>query len=117
MGGLAFLGGVARLGSSLVLTLLGLLLVTFLIGRVVPIDPVLAAVGDRAPPAVYERMKEQLGLNLPLWRQFAIYVRQVASGDLGNSILTARPVLEDIRTFFPATLELATIAILLGVLL
>src|SRR5436190_2181799 len=67
MGGLAFLGGVARLGTSLVLTLLGLLLVTFLIGRVVPIDPVLAAVGDRAPPDVYERVKEELGLNLPLF--------------------------------------------------
>jgi peptide/nickel transport system permease protein len=117
MGGLAFLGGVARLGSSLVLTLLGLLLVTFLIGRVVPIDPVLAAVGDRAPPDVYERVKEELGLNLPLWRQFLIYVGQVLHGDLGNSVLTARPVLEDIRRVFPATLELATLATLIGIVL
>ena len=117
MGGLAFLGGVARLGTSLVLTLLGLLLVTFLIGRVVPIDPVLAAVGDRAPPDVYERVKEELGLNLPLWRQFLIYVGQVLRGDLGNSVLTARPVLEDIRRVFPATLELATLATLIGIVL
>ena len=115
MGGLAFLGGVGRLGASLVLTLFGLLLVTFLIGRVVPIDPVLAAVGDRAPPDVYERVKEELGLNLPLWRQFAIYVGQVLRGDLGNSVLTARPVLEDIRRVFPATLELATLATLIGI--
>ena len=117
MGGLAFLGGVPRLGTSLVLTLLGLLLVTFLIGRVVPIDPVLAAVGDRAPPDVYERVKEELGLNLPLWRQFLIYVGQVLHGDLGNSVLTARPVLEDIRRVFPATLELATLATLIGIVL
>src|ERR671938_1712265 len=117
MGGLAYLGGAARLGTSLVLTLLGLLLVTFLIGRVVPIDPVLAAVGDRAPPDVYERVKEELGLNLPLWRQFAIYGGQVLRGDLGNSVLTARPVLEDIRRVFPATLELATLATLIGIVL
>jgi peptide/nickel transport system permease protein len=117
MGGLAYLGGAVRLGSSLVLTLLGLLLVTFLIGRVVPIDPVRAAVGDRAPPDVYERVKEELGLNLPLWRQFLIYVGQVLRGDLGNSVLTARPVLEDIRRVFPATLELATLATLIGIVL
>jgi peptide/nickel transport system permease protein len=114
--GLAFLGGTGRLAASVALTLLGLLLVTFLIGRVVPIDPVLAAVGDRAPPEVYERMKEELGLNLPLWRQFALYVGQVLSGDLGNSVLTARPVLDDILAYFPATLELATVAIVIGVL-
>ena len=116
-GGLAFLGGAGRLAASVALTLFGLLLVTFIIGRVVPIDPVLAAVGDRAPPEVYERVKEELGLNLPLWRQFAIYVGQVLSGDLGNSVLTARPVLDDIRAYFPATLELATVAIVIGVLL
>lgn len=115
MGGLAFLGGAGRVLGSVVLTLLGLLLVTFLIGRVVPIDPVLAAVGDRAPPDVYERVREELGLNLPLWRQFAVYVGQVLSGDLGSSVLTARPVLDDIRAYFPATLELATVAIVIGV--
>jgi peptide/nickel transport system permease protein len=114
-GGLAFLGGAGRVAGSVALTLFGLLLVTFIIGRVVPIDPVLAAVGDRAPPEVYERVKEELGLNLPLWRQFAIYVGQVLSGDLGNSVLTARPVLDDILTYFPATLELATVAIVIGV--
>ena len=56
------------LAISVALTFLGLLFVTFLIGRVVPIDPVLAAVGDRAPAAVYERVKIELGLNLPLYQ-------------------------------------------------
>jgi peptide/nickel transport system permease protein len=100
---------------SVALTFLGLLLVTFLIGRVVPIDPVLAAVGDRAPAEVYERVRAELGLDLPLHRQFALYVRKVLAGDLGRSVLTANPVLADVRRVFPATLELATVATLLGV--
>ena len=62
----------ATLGVSVALTFLGLLFVTFLIGRVVPIDPVLAAVGDRAPAEVYERVRVELGLHLPLYQQFLI---------------------------------------------
>jgi len=108
---------VARILGSVALTFLGLLLVTFLIGRVVPIDPVLAAVGDRAPAAVYERVKQELGLNLPLWQQFWIYLKKVLAADFGRSVLTSNPVLEDIRRFFPATLELATVATIIGVVL
>jgi peptide/nickel transport system permease protein len=105
-----------RLIASLALTFLGLLLVTFLIGRVVPIDPVLAVVGERASPEVYQQARIALGLHLPLWQQFLIYVGNVLQGDFGYSVLTANPVLDDIRRVFPATLELATIAILLGIL-
>ena len=106
-----------RLVLTLAFTFLGLLLVTFLIGRVVPIDPVLAAVGDRAPPDVYERMRIELGLHLPLWQQFINYVGDVLRGDFGRSVLTANPVLTDIARVFPATLELSTLATLLGVVL
>ncbi len=102
---------------SLALTFLGLLLVTFLIGRVVPIDPVLAVVGDRASAEVYERARQELGLHLPLYHQFAIYLGKVLQGDLGQSVLTAQPVLEDIKRVFPATIELATTATMIGVLL
>jgi peptide/nickel transport system permease protein len=91
------------------------LVVTFLIGRVVPIDPVLAVVGDRAPKATYDRAYVELGLDKPLTVQFARYVGDVLSGDLGTSVLTSRPVLEDILRVFPATLELATIAVLIGI--
>jgi peptide/nickel transport system permease protein len=105
---------VARVAGTVALTFLGLLLVTFLIGRVVPIDPVLAAVGDRAPVEVYERVKRELGLDLPLWQQFWIYLRKVLAGDFGRSVLTSNPVLADIRRVFPATLELATVATLIG---
>jgi peptide/nickel transport system permease protein len=108
---------IARVIGSVALTFLGLLLVTFLIGRVVPIDPVLAAVGDRAPAVVYERVKQELGLDLPLWQQFWIYLTKVLAGDFGRSVLTSNLVLVDIRRFFPATLELATVATLIGVVL
>ncbi|UEM24075.1 ABC transporter permease [Skermanella mucosa] len=108
---------IAGLLVSVTLTLLGLLLVTFLIGRVVPIDPVLAAVGDRANAETYERMRQELGLDLPLWQQFGLYVADVARGDLGTSVLTSRPVLEDVARVFPATLELATAAVIFGVVL
>ncbi len=100
---------------SLALTFLGLLFVTFIIGRVVPIDPVLAAVGDRASAEVYERVRLELGLNLPLYQQFWLYLSKVLHGDFGVSILTANPVLKDIMRVFPATLELATVATLAGI--
>ena len=100
---------------AVAVTFLGLLLVTFFIGRVVPIDPVLAAVGDRAPADVYERARIELGLHLPLHEQFWIYLRKIAAGDLGQSVLTANPVLVDIGRVFPATLELATLGTIIGV--
>jgi peptide/nickel transport system permease protein len=99
------------------LTLLGLLAVTFFIGRVVPIDPVLAVVGDQAPRDVYEAVKRELGLDQPLAVQFWIYVQKMAVGDFGQSLVTNRAVIEDIARVFPATLELATLATLVGVLI
>ncbi|HEV7260128.1 MAG TPA: ABC transporter permease [Bosea sp. (in: a-proteobacteria)] len=106
----------ARELSTVVITVFGLLLVTFLIARVMPIDPVLAVVGDRAPADVYEKARLDLGLDKPLWHQFAIYIGKVFRGDLGTSVLTAQTVTQDIKTVFPATLELATLGTLIGVL-
>ena len=105
------------IGSFLVviaLTYLGLLAVTFFIGRVIPIDPVLAIVGDRAPEHVVARVREELGLNKPLYQQFGIYLQKVAKGDFGTSVLTSNPVMQDIQRTFPATIELATLGILIG---
>ncbi len=107
----------ARLVVSLSVTFLGLLLVTFLIGRVVPIDPVIAIVGERASPEVVAAAVKELGLDRPLFEQFAIYIGKALQGDFGSSLLTSRPVLEDIKRVFPATLELATLATLFGVIL
>ena len=110
-----FLRLLAGLVVSVALTFFGLLLVTFLIGRVMPVDPVLAAVGDRASADVYEQVKIELGLHLPLWQQFLVYIGDALRGDFGTSVLTANPVLSDIKRVFPATLELATVALVIGV--
>ena len=100
---------------ALAATFLGLLFVTFVIGRVVPIDPVLAVVGERATTEQYEAARIAMGLDRPMWEQFAIYVGNALQGDLGTSIRTRTPVAEDIARVFPATLELATIATIFGV--
>ena len=99
---------VGRFLLVILLTYLGLLAVTFFIGRVIPIDPVLAIVGDRAPEHVVARVREELGLNKPLWEQFYIYVSKVVHGDFGTSVLTSNPVMQDIRRTFPATFELSS---------
>ena len=104
----------ARLILSLLLTALGLLAVTFLIGRVVPTDPALSVAGDRATREQLEQVRKELGLDKPLYEQFGRYVASVARGDLGDSLLTGNPVTQDIGRVFPATLELATVGILFG---
>jgi peptide/nickel transport system permease protein len=98
-------------------TYLGLLAVTFFIGRVIPVDPVLAVLGDRAPVAVVERTRREMGLDLPLIQQFYIYLKNALHGNFGNSVLTTNPVMTDIRRAFPATIELATLGTLIGSLL
>nr|WP_308918023.1 ABC transporter permease [Jannaschia sp. LMIT008] len=101
--------------TSIAVTMLGLLFVTFFIGRVMPIDPVLAIVGERASQSTYDQVYRQLGLDQPLIVQFAYYIWDVVRGDFGVSTLNARPVLEDIARVFPATLELATLGVIVGV--
>ncbi|RQV70491.1 ABC transporter permease [Burkholderia cenocepacia] len=96
-------------------TLFGLLLATFLIGRTIPIDPVVAVVGDRATPDVVARVRAELGLDRPLLEQFWIYLQHLVHGDLGTSVMTSRSVVEDVLHFFPATLELATTSIVIAV--
>lgn len=108
------LGAIGRFSAIVALTYLGLLAVTFFIGRVIPVDPVLAIVGDRAPEHVIARVREEMGLNKPRWEQFAIYVNKALHGEFGTSVLTSHPVWSDIKKTFPATLELATAGILIG---
>ncbi|GAA0601954.1 ABC transporter permease [Paenochrobactrum glaciei] len=90
------------------------MIITFMIGRVMPVDPVIAAVGDNAPEAVIQRVRAEMGLDQPMIVQFFNYISQVLHGDLGNSILTRNPVTTDIVRYFPATLELATYALLIS---
>ncbi|SHK14223.1 peptide/nickel transport system permease protein [Roseomonas rosea] len=113
----ARLGALAATAASIPITLLGLAVVTFFIGRVVPIDPVLAVVGDRAPADVVERARIELGLDQPLLVQFWRYLTDILTGNLGRSVMTSNTVWEDIARFFPATFELATFAILVAAIL
>ena len=110
-----FIARAANLLFTLSLTFVGLTAVTFIIGRVMPADPVLAIVGDRASQAVYEAMYLKLGLDKPLIQQYLIYLFNVLQGDFGKSIMTTRPVLDDLIRFFPATFELASIATIAGI--
>ena len=102
--------------ASIPITLFGLVLITFLIGRVVPIDPVLAVVGDRAPQEVVERTRHEMGLDQPLPQQFVHYVVELAQGNLGRSVMTSNSVTTDIARFFPATLELSSVALIIATL-
>ncbi|MDW6024288.1 ABC transporter permease [Mesorhizobium sp. BAC0120] len=99
------------------ITFLGLIAVTFFIGRVIPVDPVLAIVGDRAPHSVVEAARKQYGFDLPLWHQFFLYLKKALTGDFGTSVLSTYPVMQDIRRVFPATVELATLGVIIGLVL
>jgi peptide/nickel transport system permease protein len=110
----SFVWAVLRFLIVAAITFLGLIAVTFFIGRVIPVDPVLAIVGDRAPQSVVEAARRQYGFDLPLWEQFFFYVKRALTGDFGTSVLSTYPVMQDIRRVFPATLELATLGTLLG---
>jgi peptide/nickel transport system permease protein len=109
----SWLRGAAGIGTSL----LCLLVLTFVIGRVMPLDPVLAIVGPDADRSTYEQVYRQLGLDQPLWVQFGRYLLSLAQGDLGQALLTGNPVTSDLLRVLPATAELATLALLIGVLL
>ena len=97
-------------------TLLGLLVVTFVISRVIPGDPVALVAGETATPAQVEALRRQLGYDRPLPAQFADYVTRLAHGDMGTSLFTRRPIAEDLAHRLPATIELTLAAMLVSVL-
>lgn len=114
------LSALRKIGATLgqiAITMVGLLFVTFVIGRVMPIDPVIAVVGERATQEQYQAVYEDMGLDQPLVVQFIQYIWDVMHGDFGMSLLNARPVSEDIARVFPATLELATLGTIIGVMI
>jgi peptide/nickel transport system permease protein len=107
-------GAFSRWLAACVVTLLGLAIVTFAMTRLSPIDPALQMVGDHASASTYAAARETLGLDLPLPVQFLRYLEAALSGNLGLSISTGQPVAADIARTFPATIELATVAIIIG---
>src|SRR6478735_9071799 len=107
----------ARRVGHLAVSLFILLCVTFVIGRILPADPVGAIVGELADPTAYAAMRQKLGLDLPIYQQFFIYLNGMAHGDFGTAVLTGNPVSADLAQAFPATFELATLAILISTFL
>ena len=96
----------ARTLSSVLVTLFGLLALTFFMGRMLPVDPVAATIGPTADQATYDMVRHQLGLDRPLTTQFAIYVHNMVRGDFGEALFTGHSVASGLATAAPATLEL-----------
>lgn len=97
------------------LAIFGVLVIVFVLSHIIPGDPIAAILGPQAPNALIEDLRQRWGLDRPLHEQFLRFVGRLVRGDLGTSIATHRPVVQDLREFFPATIELATAAILVGI--
>lgn len=100
--------------ASLAVTLLGLLAFTFMLSHLSPVDPVLQIAGDHASESTYAQVRHDLGLDQSLPVQFWQYLVHLAHGDLGISRLTNQSVTGDLLRTFPATIELATCAMIFG---
>src|SRR3989442_9073948 len=96
-------------------TLLGLLVVTFVISRVVPADPVALVAGETATPAQVAALRRELGFDRPLPVQFVDYVVRLVRGDMGQSLYTRRPIAADLAHRLPATIELTVVAMVVSV--
>jgi dipeptide transport system permease protein len=97
---------------------IGITIAAFAFIRLLPGDPILAMAGQHGiTPERYEILKEQYGFNLPIWQQYFNYVAGVLHGDFGISVATKRPVLTEFLTLFPATVELALVAMIIAVAL
>ena len=104
--------------SLVIPTFLGITLLAFTLIHLVPGDPVEVRVGERGiAPARHAQLLHEMGLDRPLWQQFLSYVGDVLHGNLGISLITHRPVLDEFLTLFPATLELALFAVLFAILI
>ncbi len=103
--------------SLIVPTFIGVTLLTFALIRLVPGDPIEILVGERGiDPERHAELRAQLGLDRPLLEQYWIYITDVLSGDLGTSIVTRKPVIDEFLALFPATIELAFCAMLFALL-
>jgi len=101
----------------LIPVILGITVMTFIISRVIPADPAQVAAGLEAGREQVEALRIEMGLDKPLLTQFWIYISGLLRGDLGRSMRTRRPVLEDIKRLLPATVELAALTMVLYVLI
>ena len=95
----------------------GVVTVVFSFIHLVPGDPILAMVGERAQPADIAKLREQLGLNDPLHLQYFRYLSRLVRGDLGVSLHTGKPVIKTIIQRYPATIKLALASLLLALII
>jgi peptide/nickel transport system permease protein len=105
---------IRRVGLTL-FVLIGLTVIAFTLARVLPADPAALYVGPRARPEQIANARVLLGLNKPLYIQYLIYLEQLFHGDFGLSIRTKQPVLSDVLSVLPASLELITVSMLIAV--
>lgn len=115
--GCRLLGYVVKRTMALIPVFIGITLLTFVLSRVVPVDPARLYAGDSAPQATVDALRAKMGLDKPLWDQYGIYLKGLLKGDLGTSLLTGRPVASEIKKYFPATFELATFAVILALII
>ena len=108
---------ILRRVALIIPTLIGLSILTFSIARIVPGDPVGLAAGPRATEEIKDALRKEFGLDQPLPIQYVDYIAGLFQGDWGKSLYTRRPVLGDLRAFWPATLELTTAAVVIATLL
>ncbi len=101
---------------STCLLLMGVILMTFALARLLPGDPARLIAGGRASPEAVAAVRDTLGLDAPVTTQFARYIGQLAQGDFGRSIVSRRPISQDILTYVPATLELVFFAAIVSLL-
>lgn len=102
---------------GLLFVLVGVSLFTFFLAQVVPVDPAAVALGQNARDEQIQAYRQELGLDRPVVEQYFRYAGRLLQGDLGKSIRTRRPVIDDLRDFFPATLELSFAALLVSLIL
>ena len=101
----------------LVFVLFGLSLITFGLSHVVPGDPARLMAGPRASRSAVDKIREKYGLNDPLPQQYIHYLHNLTQGDLGTSFTTRRPVIEDLKRYLPATIELGGVAFILSTII
>jgi peptide/nickel transport system permease protein len=101
--------------ALMIFVLFGIIVITFVVSHVIPADPIGAILGPQASPELVEKIRREWGFDKPLHEQFFDYIYKVVRGDLGRSIKTNKPVMEDLLYFFPATIELATAAIIVAI--
>ena len=105
---------ILRRVAAAIPSLLGVLIIVFLMVRLAPGDPALLLAGELADEALLERIRERFGLNEPWHVQFWVFLRNLVQGDLGISTRTNRPVVSELQSYFPSTVQLAAAAMVVA---